>query len=164
MFIHDTSPIGEARRIEPLRVDQEDLKLVPQALIDATVDHMKLTPPIFRTEADWISGLRDGPERPLGVHAPPLLWLLVAADWSVYPNLMTTEPWWRLGSLVEDRPEEIIARYLEDHTPGQRALQEESGRSLADRYGDSAGERIYMSGNDLVELYLERHLREQHQG
>jgi hypothetical protein len=164
MFIHDTSPVGEALHIENLRVDQNDLSRIPKELLDSTIDHMRLVEPLFRTEADWVADLRTSDEQPIGIHPPEVLWLLVTADWEVFPNLTTTGPFWRLGSITRDSPHAIIRRYLDDNTPGQRALREESAKSLSARYGDPMGARVYMSRDDLVDLYLERHLKAQHTG
>lgn len=164
MFIHDTSPIGEAVRIENLRVDQSDLKQIPKELIDSTVDHMGLSGPIFRTEAELVADLRSSDDRPIGIHPPKAVWLLVTPDWDVYSNLMTMEPYWKLGNVVRDSPSEIVRRYLDDETPGQRALREESGRSLSNAYGDPLSVRVYMSKDDLVDSYLERYLRAHRSG
>jgi MoaA/NifB/PqqE/SkfB family radical SAM enzyme len=164
IFVHDPSPVGEALHIEDLRVDQNDLGRIPKELLDSTVDHMRLVEPLFGTEAEWVADFRTSDEQPIGIHAPEVLWLLVTADWEVYPNLTTLGPSWRLGSITRDSPYDILCRYLDDSTPGQRALREESAKSLSSRYGDPLGARVYMSKDDLVDLYLERHLKTQHTG
>ena len=84
--------------------------------------------------------------------------------WDVYSNLMTMEPYWKLGNVVRDSPSEIVRRYLDDETPGQRALREESGRSLSAVYGDPLSTRVYMSKDDLVDSYLGRYLRARRSG
>jgi hypothetical protein len=159
VFMHDAAPMGEALEIEELRLRKRDLESIPQELIASTARHMRLTDS-YHTEAEWIARIREADEGPVGIHPPPVLWLQVDSRWDVYSNVWSLEPWWRLGNMAVDAPEAIVGRYLSDAPAGCQALLRESVRSLAANYGDPAGDRIFMSKDDLVGLYLERHLRQ----
>ncbi len=157
-FMHDPSPIGEAMNLESIRITRDDLPLIPSELIRATMKHMKLTDP-YQTEREWLSQIAAEADSTVGVELPPVVWFFVDSEWNVYPNLMTMEPWWRLGNILDDPPALIVERYAQDRTPGQRALLGESRKSLAAGHGNPKSEAIFMDKNDLLELYLEKHLQ-----
>jgi hypothetical protein len=156
-FLHDPSPTGEAVRLEDLRITKNDLTLIPTDLIEATLKHMHLTDP-YHTEAEWLSRIAAEADGPVGGDSPPVLWFFVDSDWNVYPNLISMERWWRLGNIIKDSPHLIFHRYLHDESAGQRALYQESKRSIAARYGNPKSDKVFMDKTDLLELYLERHL------
>ncbi len=159
VFMHDPSPIGEAESIEDLRLEKDDLKLIPEDLMDSTARHMGLTDP-YHTEAEWLQEIRSETDGPVGSDPPRFLWFAVRQNWEVYPSHTSLAPWWRLGSLRSDTPHDLVRRYLKDETTGQRELSAGSRRELARGRGDPHGLRIFMSKQDLLELYLERHLRD----
>jgi hypothetical protein len=77
----------------------------------------------------------------------------------VYPNIGTLEPWWRLGNLEKDSPEEIIDAYANDGAPALRAGQGLGIHEAARRCGGPDDGRLYSSRTDLTQLWLEMHCR-----
>jgi hypothetical protein len=82
----------------------------------------------------------------------------VLANWDVYANVGTLEPGWRLGNLRREAAADLLARYERDDVPGLRAIYTVPAGELARRYGDPCGARAYSSADDLLALYLARHL------
>ena len=155
LFLNDATPIGEARRLEGLRVDGEDVASIPGELIRSTEDYTG-KPFRWATEAEWISEVLSKPDRPVGLDYPKDLWFNVDSLWDVYPNVGSLEPWWRLGNLRRDSPASLFGRFLHDGAPALRGARDLSMHEAARRYGDPRGGRMFGSETDLQQLWLER--------
>jgi len=157
MFMHDPTPVGEARSLEKLRPVSASLCMVPESLQDATRKHMGMSQ-LYATEAEWISKIQAEDDRPVAADVGPASWLYVDQDGNVYPNHVSLEPWWRVGNLRMDAPGASLQRYLTDGTPALRAQGALGRRELCRLFGNPGGDKVYMSSADLLALYLERHL------
>jgi hypothetical protein len=88
---------------------------------------------------------------------PDVLWFFVGSNWDVFPDVGTLEPWYNLGNLQRSSFESIIRRFEEDSVLGLHVQFHASPVTLAERYGDPKGQKVYSSKEDLLSLYRGRH-------
>lgn len=157
LFVHPPSPDSEARLIERLRPTSDQVTGLPEAILAPTRKHFGRDR-LWHTEEALYAQIQS--EEGTNRREPPLptaVWFFVCSNWDVYANLGTLEPWWRLGNLKQDTVEAIIRTFEHDKVPGLRVLFHESDAVLAQRYGDSTGQRVYSSKGDLLSRYRAEH-------
>jgi hypothetical protein len=116
---------------------------------------------LWATEGElWHEIVAAPPRYPHTYTPPEPLCFYVLANWDVYTNVGTLEPGWRLGNLRREPAAALLARYEAGDLPGLRAIYGLSAMSLAWRYGDPDGQRLYSSADDLLALYLARYLHD----
>jgi len=155
LFLNDWTPVGEARRHAHLRIALEEAARIPQEMILAT-EEFTGKPFVCTPEAEWITGMLQAEDRPIGVEEPPSHWLFLLPDGSVFPNVGSLEPWWRLGDFRREGLSAALAAFHADAVPALRAARSLTVHEAARRYGDPRGQRIYLSESDLRQLWLEK--------
>lgn len=159
-FMHCPGPDGEARHLEHLRPTMEDLALVPDWLREQSEQHLGYA--LGVTEGELTRRLW-GEEQPLAptereVLAHPL-WFFVCSDLEVYPNVADLTRPWRLGNLATDGGAAVLAAFVENRTPGLRALRTVPVGELARRFGDPSSRKLYLEP-DLKTLWLAKYLEQ----
>ena len=144
VFISGMSPEGNGFEIDSLRVDEDDLAILPSSLIDICREGIDL---LGEPEYKLLELLKCDdapPNMSADVHA-----VAVNADFDVYPNIAEPTEWWRLGNLKADGIDAIIKAYRDEATPGMRANREISISELAQKFGNSNSKKLY-SKDDLI--------------
>ena len=156
IFMHPPGPDHEARRIEHLRPTAEQVAALPEAIMAPSRKHFERDL-LWHTEETLVAEILngDGPEG--GTNLPDVLWFFVCANWDIFANVGTLEPWYRLGNLRQDSVESIVRRYEEDSVLGLTVQFHESPAGLAERYGDPRGQKVYSGQEDLLSLYRSKH-------
>ena len=160
VFMHDPTPTGAARHLERVRITSSDVATIPHPLRESTERHFG-APVSYATEAEWIRSIARDAETRYAPRTPGELWFFVTADWSVYPNYESLEPWWLLGNLRSDGFVRAVRTYLTGDIPAFRAADQLTETDLSLRYGNPTSDLVYMSRADLTALWFERLCREQ---
>ncbi len=147
-FLNSAAPEGNGWEIERLRLEEADLRLIPQALADLSRDGLSL---LGRPEHMLLEEMRTRTDPP-NVNAT-FQCLFIDPDFDVSPNIAECAPWWRLGNLKTDGVRKILAAYQNEETPGMWANRTIPVGELAKRFGDPASARLY-DGGDLVSRFL----------
>ena len=87
------------------------------------------------------------------------LWFFVTSDWNIYPNFMGPAPWWKLGNLKKDKWKTILDNYKKNNNLGLKALTEITAKSLAEKYGNVKGVKLYNNESELVEYWFGKYCR-----
>lgn len=163
LFMHDTGPSGEARKIEHLRLTSEDIQNIQQEINGYTVRHYG-EPVSYHTENYWLDSINEEEEKPIGFSYPEELWFYVKADWDVYSNVdsASLEPWRILGNLKADNFHDIFTAFRENRNVAFEILERMSVKELARRMGKQGSDKVYMSKSDLIELYVEEYCEKQY--
>ena len=154
MFIHTPGPDGEARFIEHLRPTVDEADAIPQELLESTRKHFgreRLWGTVGERVTEILAAESDA--FPWGWRYQDPLFFIVQANWDVYSNMGSGDPWWKLGNLKVDPVADIIARFEQDLIPALKANAAISVADLARRYGDPKSQRV---GRD-AEYWLEKH-------
>ena len=148
VFIGGISPEGNGFEIDNLRVDKDDIALIPDGLINICREGIEL---LGQPECTLLeSMLQDDtpPNLSANVHS-----VSVNANFDVYPNIAEPTEWWRLGNLRTDGIDTIIKAYRDEATPGMKANREIPIRELARKYGDSNSKKLYHK-DDLISRFM----------
>jgi hypothetical protein len=161
VFMHTPAPDGEARQIEQLRPYLAEMASLPEWLVQASRTYLGREC-MWRTEAEWMAQLEtqcseDELPRPFAYAMPRRLVFYVLPDWSVYTNVGTLEPWWRLGDLRTEGLATILSRLERAEPLGLDTILRADPLALARSHGDPQGQRIYDSLDDLLGLYVGRY-------
>jgi hypothetical protein len=163
VFLNDATPIGGAEQLQGIRLTAGDAALIPRQLIASTEQYTG-KPFEPRTESDWVHEIISGQDALLGLDYPGELWFFVTSDWSVYSNLGTLEPWWKLGNLIVDGPWAVLSAFRNDTPVALEAGRELMLHEAAGTFGDPSGQRLYLSRTDLHQLWLELYSRKRSSG
>lgn len=148
VFLNSASPEGSGWEIESLRLEEADLRGIPQALADLSRDGLAL---LGRPESALLEEMRHRTDPP-GKDAS-FQCLFIDPEFDVYPNIAECAPWWHLGNLKKDGVLKILSTYRNEETPGMRANRTVPVSALAERFGNPASARLY-DGDDLVCRFL----------
>ena len=153
IFIHPPGPDYEARGIEELRPTVNLLTDLPKSILVSTRKHFAKEV-LWYTEANLHTKLLAGDDmNNCDNNLPNVLWFLITANWDVFSNAGTLEPWWRLGNLKQDSVPSIIDKFENDKILGLQILFRKSAKELAGQYGNPEGQKVYSSKGDLLSLY-----------
>ena len=160
LFMHAPGPDHEGRKIEYLRPTTEEVKSLPEAILEPSKKHFRRDI-LWQSESElYASILKDEEIRPRDERVlgePQQFWFFVTNDWDVFSNVGTLEPWWRLGNLKVDSVETIMRRFEKDEILGLDVLLNYPRDKLAREYGDPNGLKIYSGKGDLLNLYLSKY-------
>ena len=156
LFMHTPGPDGQARELEHRRPTAEQLVDLPEAIMAPSRKHFGRDI-LWHTEDTLVAEIRSGSELEIGSWLPDVLWFFVCANWDVFANVGTLEPWYRLGNLKQDQVESIISGYEGDSVLGLGVQFHEPAARLTERYGDPSGQKVYSSKEDLLSLYRAKH-------
>lgn len=160
LFVHTPSPTGEARKIEHLRPNIDDVRSVPNEIIESSRKHLGWKEP-WHAEARLVSEiLAEDDHLPCAYHPPTTLFFHMKSNWDVFANIGTAEHWWKLGNLKTDSVGDILDAYEQNRPPGLKVNYTVPRKELARRFGDLQGRVIYDVKSDLAELWVERYCEE----
>lgn len=144
VFIGGMSPEGSGYAVEDIRIEENDLCLIPEELISICREGIEM---LGQPEYALLDDLphHSGPPN-MDANIPCLA---VNADYDVYPNIAEPAAWWRLGNLKTDGVDKILKAYRDGTTPGMRANRTTPVSELAMRYGDPNSKNLY-DKSDLV--------------
>jgi len=156
LFIHTPGPDGEGRKIEYLRPTVDEVKGIPQALIESSRKHLKADV-LWQPECQLYAELLGREHALARLYCHPELWFFVTGCFDVFSNAATLEPWWKLGNLKSSSVEEIIDAFRQDRPLGYRTVRDTPVSVLARDFGDPNSQRVYDAAGDLTSLYLARY-------
>ena len=148
VFIGGISPEGNGYELDSIRIDENDIELIPDELISICREGMDL---LGQPECVLLESLYHD-DLPVNISAS-IPGLSVNADYDVYPNIAEPLEWWRLGNLRADGADTIIKAYRDKTTPGMRLNQKMPVCELALRYGNMNSKKLY-SREDLLCRWL----------
>jgi hypothetical protein len=148
IFIGGISPEGNGYELENIRIDEDDIKLIPHELVDICREGIEL---LGRPEYILLESLYNE-DAPANVKAN-IPSISINADFDVYPNIAEPAQWWRLGNLKTDGVDAIIKAYRDETTAGMRANREIPVCEFARKYGDKNSKKLY-SKDDLLSRLL----------
>ena len=160
LFTHTPGPDGQARGLEHLRPTAEQLTSLPETILAPSRKHFGRDI-LWHTEETLVTEIRDWDGEARTNDLPDVLWFFVCANWDVFSNVGTLEPWCRLGNLKQDSVESIMCMYEDDSAPGLAVQFHEPPARLAQRFGDPSGQKVYSSWGDLLSLYRAKHCEEE---
>ena len=155
IFLHPPGPDHEARRIENLRPNAEQVADLPEVILSPSQKHFGKDI-LWQTEETLYAEILNDDDIE-GRWLPKVLWFFVCSDWDIFANVGTLEPWYRLGNLKRDSFESIIRKFEDDSVLGLNVQFHESPVRLAEHFGDPRGQKVYSSKEDLLSLYRGRH-------
>ena len=148
VFIGGISPEGSGYELEDIRVDENDVALIPRELVDLCREGTEL---LGQPEYVLLESLRNE-DVPANISAN-IPSVSVNANFDVYPNIAEPAKWWRLGNLNTDGVDLILKAYRDESTPGMRTNRKIPISELARRYGDINSKKLY-SKDDLLCRWL----------
>ena len=160
LFMHTPGPDGWARRIEHLRPRSEEVRNLPNEILESSRRHFGREK-LWATERELLGQvLSQKGSVPYAYCVPERLWLIFKGNLDVYSNVATLEEPWKLGNAVTDSPADILRRFERNEPVGLKTIYSYSPRELAERFGHPEGEKIYSTGDDLLALYVAKHCDE----
>ena len=85
-------------------------------------------------------------------------WFIVTGILDVFYNGFCYYLWFRLGNLGVESLEHVLRRYERNDTPGLRMVFGMPPQELVGRYRDTDSAKAFHGANDLLALYVARHL------
>ena len=147
-FIGGMTPEGSGYGLEGLRIEATDLALIPDEMVKASRDGLKL---LGRPENELYEELIKAdspPNMDANMNA-----ISINSSFDVYPNIAEPAEWWKLGNLKRDGVDAVIKAYLDETTPGMRANRTIPLSELTRRYGDPKSLKLYSKG-DLITRFM----------
>ena len=144
VFIGGISPEGNGFEIDNLRIDENDIVLIPDEFNNICREGTELLGQPEYTLLESILHDDTPPNISANVHS-----ISVNANFDVFPNIAEPTEWWRLGNLRTDGVDNIIKTYRNQTTPGMKANREIPIRELARKYGDPNSKKLYHK-DDLI--------------
>ena len=160
IFMHPPGPDHEARKIEHLRPTAEQVADLQEAIMASSREHFGRDV-LWHSEETLVTGILNESDTASRNDLPDVLWFFVCANWDVFANVGTLEPWYRLGNLRQDSVESIFRRFEDDGVLGLEVQFHGSPVKLAKRYGDPRGQKVYSGREDLLSLYRAQHCEKQ---
>ena len=146
-FIGGMSPDGNAYELEDYRIEEDDVELIPKKMSDMSRDNISL---LGKAEYKLLPELLKS-DKPPHLYDPGAL--DIDADCNVYTAITEHTAPWKLGNLRIDGVDKILRAYRDCKTPGLIANKTMPVSSLAERYGDKNGRKLYVK-DDLITKYL----------
>jgi len=160
LFMHTPGPEYEGRKIEHLRPTLDEVKSLPQELLESSEKHLDKSF-LWKPESELYTSILEKemtpPEDESVLDEPSVFWFFVTNNWDVFSNVGTLEPWWKLGNLKIDQVETIMQRFEHNKILGLDILYNYPHDKLASEYGDARGKKIYSGDKDLLFLYHARY-------
>ncbi|MCL2361830.1 MAG: radical SAM protein [Defluviitaleaceae bacterium] len=148
VFIGGISPEGAGYEIEGLRIEENDLALIPKELIDICREGTDLLGQPEYVLLEELMQDNSPPNLTANVHC-----ISINADYDAYPNIAEPTSWWRLGNLKSNGVDAIIKTYLDETTPGMKANREIPISMLARKYGNPNSKKLYHK-DDLISRWM----------
>jgi len=158
IFVYVWGVCGAALGIEHLRPTAEDMTKIPRRLLELSVKHFGQDV-LWRSEAELCSEILSRNEwYGYGMEPGHMGWFEIAGNMDVYFNAYGVESCWCLGNLARESLSTILGRFEEDNTPGRRLIASVPAQRLVRDFGNLQGRQVHSSADDLLRLYLFRHL------
>jgi MoaA/NifB/PqqE/SkfB family radical SAM enzyme len=153
-FAHQGSCDGENEKLYPIRITPQEAARIPPRLRAWTEQYLgrPLEAVFGQTEAALCSEMAESPAVHGGAREEGGAVFYIDQRMDVYPNWTAPGPAWRLGNLRADGAAAILARYLADDTPGQRACARVTEGELVRACGDGRSQRLFT--RDDYRMYL----------
>ncbi|KKL90445.1 hypothetical protein LCGC14_1904600 [marine sediment metagenome] len=157
IFCHPPGPEGESWNIEDIRIEQDDLARVPEALLESSREH-------FGGKIGWEAESVLIGKIIAGMAAPPYVpaetWFFINSDCDVFSNYGELDGYWRLGNFKTDGVAAMMAKFEADCPAGLQAAFHAPRAELAKRFGRTDSRKLYAPG-DLVSRWIHLHVRQQ---
>jgi hypothetical protein len=144
MFCHPPGPDGEAWSLEDDRIEESDLKAIPDELTESTRRH-------FGGKIEWQPEGKLVHEVLAGRSIPPTIpsqtWFFVNAELDVFSNYGDLTPPWRLGHLPRDGWDAILKGFEEEKPSALWTTLHAVDSELAERFGRKEGLHLYSLGD-----------------
>lgn len=153
LFLHPGSCDGENEKLYEIRVTPDDLRKIPQTLAAYTLEffHETSMEAVFgKTEQALYEELIKDASTASFVSRTPVFY--IDSEFSVYPNLSTPGPAWRLGNLKTDGIGTILENYTESKSAAQHTRRAIPLCRIVEARGRRESQRLF-DKDDYI-LYL----------
>lgn len=148
VFIGGMSPEGNGYELEDIRLEEDDMRKIPNELISISRDGLDM---LGKEESYWYEILINELKSP-NFHAI-IPCIEINADFDAYPNIAEPASWWRLGNLKSDGIDGIIKAYRDETPPGMQANRNTTISELTKRFGITESKKLYTPG-DLITRFM----------
>ena len=156
-FLHQGSCDGENEKQYPIWVTPDDLKKIPQTLVEYTLRHFhaaSLEDVFGQTEQTLYEELIHDRSTASLVSETPVFY--VDHQFNVCPNIEPSEQSWRLGNLKTDGIEKVLQNYTESRSLAQHTRLTVPLCEIAKAKGDPNSQRLFYKG-DYIEYLLNQY-------
>lgn len=160
IFLGGIAPEGNGYELEEVRLEKQDLKLIPKKLISISREGTELLG--NKTEAELFRLLLKK-TRPKKMSAP-MNSIAINANFDAYPNVAEPAEWWKLGNIKTDGVDKIIKTYRDETSPGMIASKTIPLNKLALKYANPASQKLYDEGDLITRMmhqWGEDHMKEE---
>lgn len=160
IFAHLGTPTGENLKNICYRITEKDLKLIPKTLYESSSKYLNTINPFGIPEHKLYEKYQNN-ENYLNLKKEQL-GLFINYKFDVYPNILSTAPYFKLGNLKIDSVKEILENYELNKAFALKTSQEIKIKDLVTNMGNKDG--IWMFQEDeylpyLLELYCQKHYK-----
>lgn len=159
LFLHQGSCDGENEKLYPIRVTSDDLKKIPQTLVEYTLKHFNKSSieEVFgKTEQALYEELIHDHSTASYVSETPVFY--IDNKFNVYPNVAPPSPARLLGNLKTDGIETVLANYTENKSIAQHIRLTVPLCNLVESQGDCKSQRLF-DKEDYIEYLLNKYCR-----
>ncbi len=159
LFLHQGSCDGENEKLYAIRVTPDDMKKIPQKLVEYTLKHFHQTciEEVFgKTEQVLYEELINDHSTASYVSETPVFY--IDKEFNVYPNVTSPEPAWLLGNLKTDRIETVLENYTDSKSIAQHTRLTTPLCNIVESQGDCKSQRLFSKG-DYIEYLLNQYCK-----
>lgn len=149
-FVHSGSCDGENRKLYDIRIRRDS---VPEAIRPYYLNYEQAM-----TERECCEALKEDLSH-AAPHNEGEIVLYISNTFDAYFNFTHMEEAWKIGSLKDTAPEEMVRRVIEEDTPALNAARSVAVKTLVERYGDMSSDRIFFV-EDYKSYLLNRYVEE----
>lgn len=159
LFVHAGSCDGENKDLYHVRVEPDDLLLLPEYIIDKTLDYMKgenIQEIFGYEEKKYCNEALDWEEYSYTVSEEPVFY--IDGNYDVYPNATTPYTWWKIGNLLKDGCCKILNRYKTKNFFAAEMIEQTSFEELISLYGNKESKKLFTQEDYyyyMINMYLE---------
>ena len=158
-FMHQGSCDGENEKRYAVRLTEDDLHMIPQALADYTLKHLHKTriEDVFgKSEQTLCEELKNDGSTASYVSKTPVFY--IDNRFFVYPNVTTPGPSWCLGNLKTEGAETILENYTQSKSVGQHIRLTVPICEIAASQGDETSQRLFEK-DDYIQYLTNQYCR-----
>lgn len=153
-FVHSGSCDGENRKLYGIRINKEN---IPSELQPYYLDYSNVL-----SERECCNLLKNDPSC-VEYHNGERIVLNISNTYDVYFNFTYMTDVWKIGSLKNDDPDEIVRRIIHEDIPALTSARNISVGELVEKYGDYQSRKVFFIDDYksyLLNIYLEEILFE----
>lgn len=156
MFMHQGSCDGENRKLKAIRINSDDIKHIPNDLIEKSIKHCGVnTVSDFLGEPENILYKRLINDKSTFSYVNDTPVFNIRSNFNVYPNISETSPWFCLGNLKSDGIEEVLHNYVCNKSLAQKIRSSIPLNELVNTCGNPLSDKLFTQGDYITYLLNE---------